>query len=408
MGESQKKFQPQTKTNSSKHKFSNHETEAIFATECTEDSSIQEATDLPSRQVGETSQDDISQQQPRIEGLVPELANFAAFDCEWHKENPRDNKKKDDIYYFSLTDNTGHTETFHIDRFGGNRHAFMTTILETMQKYDLLVGYYIFGDRDIDSDLKHVEINCTKVGLEDRFARLKEKTKLLNLYKIFSNRVVQGFLQATYDTDYRGYGLDEIVAAYLQNGEGKLDGLSGFNIESQPVDKQSEYCLQDAQLCMKLIQKNDYELLQILYNISKEVNQSFFDTCNSGSTLQWWTSKLKSINYPENNRDSSWIISNVTKDKNTGKKKGIKYTGGRVLEPVTGIYFGAKTYDVSSMYPSMSIVQNISSETVNCECCKTDAEAKIPPEVMEEINKGLEAHRPWGVYWICKKTAWKT
>jgi DNA polymerase I len=68
-----------------------------------------------------------------------------------------------------------------------------------------------------------------------------------------------------------------------------------------------------------------------------------------------------------------------------------------------GMHFGAKTYDVSSMYPSMSIVHNISSETINCECCKTDPEAKILPEVMEEINKELEVPRPRGTYWICKR-----
>ena len=174
-----------------------------------------------------------------------------------------------------------------------------------MERYDLLAGYYIFGDYNIDSDLKHLRINCAKVGLGERFARLKGWVKFIDLYKIFSNRVIQGFLQAAYDTDYRGYGLDEVSTAYLQDGDGKLDGLSGENIEFEPAVKQIEYCLQDAQLCMKLIQKNGYELLQIVYNISKEVNLSFFETCNSGSTLQWWTNKIKSVNYPENNRRSA-------------------------------------------------------------------------------------------------------
>jgi DNA polymerase, archaea type len=67
------------------------------------------------------------------------------------------------------------------------------------------------------------------------------------------------------------------------------------------------------------------------------------------------------------------------------------------------MHIGAKTYDVSSMYPSMSIVHNISSETVNCECCKTDHEAKVPPEVMQEVNKELDKPRPWDSYWICRK-----
>src|SRR5207253_6372701 len=55
----------------------------------------------------------------------------------------------------------------------------------------------------------------------------------------------------------------------------------------------------------------------------------------------------------------------------------------------------------------MSIVHNISSETVNCECCKTDPEAKVLPEVMLEINKELDTPRPWGSYWICKKQSGK-
>ena len=96
---------------------------------------------------------DALQQQSRIEDQVPELANFATFDCEWHKENQ-------DIYCFCLTDTACQTETLHINRFGGDRQLFMAAILGTMGWYDMLVGYYIFGDRDIDTDLKHLEINC--------------------------------------------------------------------------------------------------------------------------------------------------------------------------------------------------------------------------------------------------------
>ena len=204
----QNNFQPQTKKNSCQNKFSNHETEAIFATECIEDSSIKQDTNQPIQS---------------LEEAIPELRNFASFDCEWHREG-FENKGKgraNDIYCFCLVDNNGNIEKLHINRFGGDHLLFMTAILESMEKYDMLVGYYIFGDHDIDSDLKHLEINCAKVGLEERFARLKERTRFIDLYKIFSNRVVQGFLQATYDTDYRGYGLNEVASAYLQNGEGK-------------------------------------------------------------------------------------------------------------------------------------------------------------------------------------------
>jgi hypothetical protein len=57
----------------------------------------------------------------------------------------------------------------------------------------------------------------------------------------------------------------------------------------------------------------------------------------------------------------------------------------------------------SDIEEGMSIVHNISSETINCERCKTDTEGKILPEALEEIDRELETPRPWGTYWICKE-----
>ena len=115
MEESQNNFQPQTKQSSCQQNFSNHETEAIFATECIEDSSMEaqitsNLPPLPSPQIRtEIAPVEALRQQTRIEDLVPELANFAAFDCEWHKENQ-------DIYCFCLTDNTDHRAHLYGDR----------------------------------------------------------------------------------------------------------------------------------------------------------------------------------------------------------------------------------------------------------------------------------------------------
>jgi DNA polymerase elongation subunit (family B) len=93
------------------------------------------------------------------------------------------------------------------------------------------------------------------------------------------------------------------------------------------------------------------------------------------------------------------------------KKTGVKYLGGHVIPPKMGRHLNAVSYDVSSMYPTMADVHNVSAETVCCECCKNDPIAKVPDEVMKDINnyvldpenkaKKREA-RPWH-YWICKK-----
>ena len=60
------------------------------------------------------------------------------------------------------------------------------------------------------------------------------------------------------------------------------------------------------------------------------------------------------------------------------------------------------------MYPTISINYNISFETVNCSCCKDNPSARIPTEVMNEINARLEekALSPrTEAYWICKLRA---
>jgi DNA polymerase elongation subunit (family B) len=102
----------------------------------------------------------------------------------------------------------------------------------------------------------------------------------------------------------------------------KTEGVSGANIENQTPDRQLEYCLQDAQLCMKLVRKNDYELLRILHYIGKEIGLDL-----------------------------------AIKDKN-GKKCNPWYSGGDVLDPVPGQHRNVLTFDVSSMYPTMSCIQD--------------------------------------------------
>ena len=71
-----------------------------------------------------------------------------------------------------------------------------------------------------------------------------------------------------------------------------------------------------------------------------------------------------------------------------------------------GLHKDVITYDVGSMYPTMCKVHNISSETINCNCCKENLDAKIPNDVMELINSDLIKDgyepRPWH-YWICRK-----
>ncbi|MFX1502383.1 MAG: DNA polymerase domain-containing protein [Promethearchaeota archaeon] len=53
--------------------------------------------------------------------------------------------------------------------------------------------------------------------------------------------------------------------------------------------------------------------------------------------------------------------------------------GGHIFEPLIGVFNQVVELDFSSMYPSLMAKFNISSETINCQCCKDDGTGiKVP------------------------------
>ncbi|MGM0469758.1 MAG: DNA polymerase domain-containing protein [Promethearchaeati archaeon] len=53
--------------------------------------------------------------------------------------------------------------------------------------------------------------------------------------------------------------------------------------------------------------------------------------------------------------------------------------GGHIFEPMIGVFDHVAELDFSSMYPSLMANYNISSETINCKCCKEDGTGiKVP------------------------------
>ncbi|MFW9898905.1 MAG: DNA polymerase domain-containing protein [Candidatus Thorarchaeota archaeon] len=53
--------------------------------------------------------------------------------------------------------------------------------------------------------------------------------------------------------------------------------------------------------------------------------------------------------------------------------------GGHIFEPIIGVFDQVVELDFSSMYPSVMAKYNVSSETINCKCCKDDGTGiKVP------------------------------
>ena len=97
---------------------------------------------------------------------IPGFNKFAAFDCEWYREDLKtniENGRAGKIYCFCLVDSQGVTKTLHIKQFGGDATKFLLSILEVITTYDTLIGYAILAKKiaykkgSIDGD---VEILC--------------------------------------------------------------------------------------------------------------------------------------------------------------------------------------------------------------------------------------------------------
>jgi len=66
-------------------------------------------------------------------------------------------------------------------------------------------------------------------------------------------------------------------------------------------------------------------------------------------------------------------------DFRSGMNLIINDRGGHIFEPLIGVFDQVVELDFSSMYPSLMANFNISSETINCKCCKDDGTGiKVP------------------------------
>lgn len=328
---------------------------------------------------------------------VNDLKLTCSFDTEWTINGQ-------DIYCFCSIDTQNHRETLHISQFDNDQHAFMVAILEVLSRYDVITGYNIlqekseYRENSIDSDWATISNNCDKVGLSEMFERLKSKVRRLDVYRPFSNRAIKSALEAV-DVKYRGDSLAAVSKAYL--GQTKLEGITGTIAESLEPSKQMEYCLRDAELSLMLLAKNNYELLEIIYNVSEDIKLDFFDTANAFGPSSWWRNKL--LGHSKTYSDYQWIQETITR-KNGKTETSFKFEGGYVRTPISGIHRDVRTYDFASMYPSVCIQFKISSETINCSCCEEDTSALIPQAIQDEVNAGTKGTpRNWTHYWICKK-----
>ena len=341
---------------------------------------------------------------------------YAAIDTEYLQTSNLE--KPFDLIAVSFVNSQGIIKSKHVSdfEFPKPEKALVEWTMTEFLKYKLTIGWYSKGVRlqnketgafsGKDSDLKVIDYICKyynipsiigfdkigvpyvrryHYGLEDDYYLQQNKFDWyyhIDLYDVYRKPLVKSII---YNNRYKDLSLDSVSQAILK--EGKFENLKGSDMFNIPKEKLMQYVTQDAKLVMKLTKHNNCEILELMNAISVITELRFDRVCHTGLST-WWTTIIKR---------------EFGKPKQQFLKKN--YTGGYVIEPTKG-YYRQPVYvlDVKSLYPTMMINHNISFDTINCECCKDDSNAKVSTEIMDIINDGLihEEKRDQS-YWICKK-----
>jgi DNA polymerase I len=277
-------------------------------------------------------------------------------------------------------------------------------------KYDFSIGWYSTGVAKyhedtqeyldgVDSDLAVFHNRCLETDVDSivDFNSIGipyiRGQKHIDLCNVFGKPMVQTTI---FKNAYRTLRLDEVSKAILGDssieagGVGKYRGLTGKDIQTLSVDQQKKYVLKDAELVMQLSKYNNGEVLDAMRSISEITGLDFERVCRTGIST-WWTSIFDNmILYKECH--TSMVVSFDTQE-----EYKLEYTGGIVLQPKKGLYHDLIVVDVTSLYPTMVILHNISFDTVNCECCKDDSNCRINEEITKDCRIEKEG------YSICRR-----
>jgi DNA polymerase I/DNA polymerase-2 len=153
------------------------------------------------------------------------------------------------------------------------------------------------------------------------------------------------------------------------------DILSAWK-EGRNLENLARYSLKDAELTYRL----SLLLLPQICELTKIVGQSLFDVSRMmySQLVEWY--------YTKRGKEMGRIIPNQPRFEEIQERQRESYIGGYVKEPEAGLHENIAVIDFASLYPSIISTYNISTETLNCDCCKEDGQ-KVPDLP----------------YWFCKR-----
>jgi DNA polymerase elongation subunit (family B) len=327
-----------------------------------------------------------------------------AFDFEWSQEPPIN------IFAAAFIDNQGSSKVLHLTDFLGSDNPerdLLLSINQELMKYDFSIGWYSTGVAKyhedtqeyldgVDSDLAILHNRCvandvdSMVNFSSTGVPYVRSHTHVDLHNIFSKPMIQ---TSIFRNSYRTLRLDEVSKVVLSEHDeelsaGKYKGLTGKEVQELSVEEQKKYVLRDAELVMQLSKHNNGEVLDAIKSISEITGLDFERVCKTGLST-WWAAIFDNMVY------GSELIPPLS-DRNEGKLSAVQYVGGIVIQPKKGLYHDLTVVDVTSLYPTMAILHNVSFDTVNCQCCKYDSRCRISRDITKDCKIEID-------YWVCRQ-----
>jgi DNA polymerase I len=386
--------------------------------------------------------DRFSDLQVSPSSLVPvkpkPIKKILSFDLEWSLD--KDEHGEYPILAAGFSDSHGYNQAFLLEDFLGGRNnrkaaekSLLFKIVSIINGYDWSIGFYSTGFRAYnptkgkvmghDSDLIQLHKRLIRNNLESPIY-ISEHTNSpylvgknrnhvhLDAYKLFSNQVIRN---SVYNGVYTSNDLDTISRVILGSDRGgKHEGLGGSTFETITVlEEKRNYVLQDAKILMECVSNNNYELLKVMNSLSLLTDIPFKTICNSKGVTKIWTTilddlvkkeltNIDGVNGSDNEvlryeilseyyirqqpQQQKYVAEGVEKLSNE-QHDGPRYIGGWVFDqPNPGEYKNIHVFDVTSLYPTMIVNNNISFETIDCSCCTNNSLAKIPSQIFDGIH----------------------
>lgn len=356
-----------------------------------------------------------------IKSYRNEVLNSASFDLEWAPYKGKYQHSKTKIFAAAFCTNWGERIVLHHSKYEKLNYLYpekelIKDILFYFNQFPLTFGWYTTGItiydhknekrlKGRDSDFFILHQRCLyynldspfEIGHNKNYIALKKGSvnKHIDLIKVFEKNVIQ---DNVFEGKYGTTRLENVSSALL--GISKYDNINAgtVNILDKPIEEQKKYVKRDAELAMLLAQYNNCLVLRLMKEFSKYAEMDYFKVCNT-DVSKWYENKyVKMISRGE-----------ITLDHTPNYKlEKQEYGGGHHTIPKKGFFYDAVVYelDVKGMYPFIIIKNNLSFDTLNCNCCKNDPSAYLNQDTFDIINEYLiekKINRRVSKYWICKK-----